>query len=263
MRRNHAALAALVLTGLPILAALGVRAELRPQDRRSDTAAMSQALQAMQADDMANPGMLAVLDGEAIWNTPAGTVGKACASCHGEAGASMRGVAARYPTWDAASGIPIDLTGRIEQCRLQHQGATAHPPESPAGLALEAYVAFQSRGQPITPSSDPHMAAVRARGQALFTRRMGQIDLACATCHDDHAGGRLAGTPIPQGHPVGYPVYRLEWQGLGTLRRRLRNCMTGIRAAPFADAASDLVALEAYLMERAAGLRVETPAVRP
>ena len=35
---------------------------------------------------------------------------------------------------------------------------------------------------------------------------------------------------IPQAHPTGYPIYRLEWQGLGSLQRRLRNCLVGMRA---------------------------------
>ena len=48
------------------------------------------------------------------------------------------------------------------------------------------------------------------------------------------AGRRLGGSPIPQAHPTGYPIYRLEWQGLGSLQRRLRDCMTGVRAEPFA-----------------------------
>ncbi len=41
------------------------------------------------------------------------------------------------------------------------------------------------------------------------------------------------------------------------------NCMAGVRAEPLPFGAPDAVALEAYLMERAAGLSIETPAVRP
>ena len=36
------------------------------------------------------------------------------------------------------------------------------------------------------------------------------------------AGQKLAAVTIPQGHPTGYPIYRLEWQTLGSLKRRLR-----------------------------------------
>jgi sulfur-oxidizing protein SoxA len=68
---------------------------------------------------------------------------------------------------------------------------------------------------------------------------------------------------IPQGHPTGYPLYRLEWQGLGSLQRRLRNCLVGIRAEPYPYGAPELVELELFLMWRARGMTIEAPAVRP
>jgi sulfur-oxidizing protein SoxA len=101
------------------------------------------------------------------------------------------------------------------------------------------------------------------QGAALFAQRMGQLDLSCAQCHDERAGQRLGGSVIPQGHATGYPIYRLEWQGMGSLQRRLRNCMTGVRAEPFAYGAPEMVALELYLAHRARGMVVEAPAVRP
>lgn len=64
-------------------------------------------------------------------------------------------------------------------------------------------------------------------------------------------------------HPTGHPLYRLEWQALGSLQRRLRGCMTGVRAEPFAYAASEYIAIELFLMNRGAGLAMETSAVRP
>ena len=82
-------------------------------------------------------------------------------------------------------------------------------------------------------------------------------------CHDARAGGRLGGSTIPEGHANGYPTYRLEWQDLGSLQRRLRNCMAGVRAEPFGFDSPEVVALEAWLQQRARGLRIETPAVRP
>ncbi len=71
------------------------------------------------------------------------------------------------------------------------------------------------------------------------------------------------GALIPQGHPNGYPLYRLQWQGMGTLERRLRNCTVGVRAQPWAAGDASWVALEAWLMQRAAGMPIESPAVRP
>ena len=62
---------------------------------------------------------------------------------------------------------------------------------------------------------------------------------------------------------MGYPVYRLEWQTMGSLQRRLRNCMNGVRAEPFAYGAQELIELELYLNGRTKGMSGETPGVRP
>jgi sulfur-oxidizing protein SoxA len=240
-----------------------VPAMAEPDPRRSGFDEMGPATQAMQRDDAANPGMLWVLDGEELWRRAAPGGGPSCAGCHGEAETSMRGVAARYPAFDAAEGRPIDLQGRVNLCRTARQKAPAFAAESRELLGLTALVAHQSRGLPIAPPDDPRLAPARERGRELFSRRVGQLDLSCAQCHDERAGGRLAGNPIPQAHPTAYPLYRLEWQSLGSLQRRLRNCLTGVRAEPYPYGAPEYVELELYLMSRAAGMRVETPGVRP
>src|SRR5258705_545716 len=141
---------ALFLVSLPAFAD-----EIPLADRKSGYEFMGRETRAMQDDDTANPGMLSVLDGEALWNRKAGTENKSCADCHQNATASMKGVAA------------------------------------------------------------------------------------------------------------GYPLYRLEWQSLGSLQRRLRNCIVGMRVEPYAFGAPEYVDLELYLMWRARGLKIETPAVRP
>jgi sulfur-oxidizing protein SoxA len=87
--------------------------------------------------------------------------------------------------------------------------------------------------------------------------------MSCAQCHDANWGRKLGGNPIPQAHPTGYPLYRLEWQSVGSLQRRLRNCLAGVRAEAPPYGAPDLVDLELYLMWRARGMPLETPAVRP
>ena len=100
-------------------------------------------------------------------------------------------------------------------------------------------------------------------GEALWKKKAGSADKACADCHDDNWDKRLAGSAITQGHPTGYPLYRLEWQSLGSLQRRLRSCITGIRAQAYEFGAPELVELELYLMSRAQGMPMESPAVRP
>jgi sulfur-oxidizing protein SoxA len=175
----------------------------------------------------------------------------------------MKGVAARYPAFDAGRGRPIDLEQRVNICRADRQQATPLPFEGKELLALTAYIGRQSRGMPIETGNDERIKPFIEAGRDLFNRRQGQLNLSCAQCHDDNWGQKLAGAPVPQGHATGYPLYRLEWQSLGSLQRRLRNCIVGMRAEPYAFGAPEYVDLELYLMWRARGMKVETPAVRP
>ena len=234
---------------------LAVSAGRAADQRKSGYETMSPALQAMQRDDATNPAMLWVQGGKALWTQ------WACAQCHGDAGKSMVGVASRYPAFDEALKRPVTLGQRIQQCRRRSGAELA--PESDELLSITAYIAFLSRGMPISPPQDARLQADRERGRALFERRIGQLNLSCAQCHDQRAGGKLAGALIPQGHPTGYPLYRLEWQGLGSLQRRLRNCVSGVRAETWAWDSPELVDLELYLMQRASGLAMDAPAVRP
>jgi L-cysteine S-thiosulfotransferase len=228
-------------------------------ERRSGYEFMGRETRAMQDDDATNPALFALMDGEALWNRKEAE--RSCASCHGDAAQTMKGVAARYPA--LAGGKPINLEQRINACRTEHQRAPAFAYESKELLALTAYVGRQSRGMPIAIEANAATRAHIEAGRALYERREGQLNLSCSQCHDDNWGRLLAGSPIPQGHATGYPIYRLEWQGMGSLERRLRNCMIGVRAEPYAYGSPEMVELELYLMWRARGMKLETPAVRP
>lgn len=238
-------------------------ADIPLNERRSGYDDLSRDTKAMQDDDTDNPATLSVLDGEALWAAGTGNATRACADCHGDARNSMKGVAARYPAFDVPRGRPVNLEQRINACRTERQQAKPFAYESSDLLALTAYVARQSRGEPIAPPDDPRLVPFRESGRALYFRRQGQFNLGCNHCHDDNWGKRLAGNLIPQAHPTGYPIYRLEWQSIGSLQRRLRNCMTGLRAQPYDFGAPENVDLELYLMWRARGMRIESPAVRP
>jgi sulfur-oxidizing protein SoxA len=256
--------ARLLVIGLALVfAASYAAAQVGADKRRSGYQDMGEALQKMQDDDTANPGMLFVQLGGQLWNRAAGAADKSCADCHGDAAVSMKGVAARYPAIPAGSDRPVDLEGRINLCRTEQQKADRLPPENRDLLALAVYVAHQSRDLQIAPPYDPRLDAFRREGAEIYRRRQGQLNLSCAICHDDNAGKKLAGIVIPEAHPTGYPIYRLEWQALGSLKRRLRNCLVGIRAEAWPLDAPEYVALELYLMQRARGLKLETPAVRP
>ena len=193
--------------------------------------------------------------GRELWS--AGS--KSCASCHGEP-EKLRGTAARYPGFD--QGL-LDLPGRIQRCRVRHQQLPAWAPEAEPLLALTALVAQQSQGLPLAPPRGPELDAAARRGQQLYMTRVGALNLSCTQCHDERPGQRLGGSLIPQGHVDDYPVYRLEWQSLGSLQRRLRGCLNGVRATVWNWDSAELMALEVYLARRSAGMPMQAPGVRP
>ena len=182
-------------------------------------------------------------------------------SGHGEA-SGMAGVAARYPAYDAKAQRLLNLEGRIQQCRTERQKAAPLAYESQPLLALTALVAHQSRGMPLGVAIDGPARPFFEAGRALYHEQQGQLDLSCAQCHEQSWGKRLRVERISQGHPNGFPAYRLEWQTMGSLHRRLRACYQGVRAEPPVGGSPELVNLELYLAWRAQGLPIETPAVR-
>jgi sulfur-oxidizing protein SoxA len=253
-----------ILVSLAILLPFHAPSQADPvgAERQSSYVLMSPDTKAMQDDPLLNPATFAVLDGQVLWQEIAGKKNQSCASCHGDATVSMKGIAASFPKVNTAGQL-LSLTGRINQCRTEQQSATPFAAESKPLLALSAFVATQSKGMPITVERTAVNEASLAAGQRLFNQRMGQLNLSCAQCHAERAGQKLAGNPIPQAHPTAYPIYRLEWQTVGSLERRLRNCLVGVRAEPFAFGSTELLELELFLAWRARAMLLESPGVRP
>jgi sulfur-oxidizing protein SoxA len=246
---------------LLLLAALAAQSE-QLQPLKSGVEFQGADVRALQADEFANPGMLWVTRGEALWAAKRGAADKACVSCHGDAARSMRGVSASYPKYSAALERVVSLDERINACVSGQQKAAPLAWESEDLLSLGAYVSRQSRGMPIAVSVDGPARELFERGRTLYFERQGQLHLACDQCHDRNWGRTLLAESISQGHPADWPAYRLEWQSLGSLQRRLRACFFGVRAAQPAFGSRDLLALELYLADRARGLAASAPGVR-
>ncbi|QWD78901.1 sulfur oxidation c-type cytochrome SoxA [Polynucleobacter sp. MWH-Svant-W18] len=244
-----------------LLLSVNARAVEIQAQKQSSYALMSPENQAMQDDPSLNPAMFWVAEGESLWQSKAGEKNIACSSCHGDAKKSMRGVAAQYPKM--IKDKLQTLEGQINQCRVGAQGASAFLYESKDLLSLTAYIAIQSKGMPIAVKETAQNQPDLKQGRRWFNERMGQLNLSCAQCHEERAGLKLGGSPIPQGHPNAYPIYRLEWQTLGSLQRRLRNCMSGVRAQQFDYGSPEMAQLELFLMWRARGMPLEAPGVRP
>ena len=75
-------------------------------------------------------------------------------------------------------------------------------------------------------------------------------------------GKQMRAGVMSPGNPTGFPIYRMSWQKMGTVDRRLRACYSGVQAVipPGVDPA--LRDLEPYRKERATGMPIEGPSIR-
>jgi sulfur-oxidizing protein SoxA len=231
--------------------------------RRSGYLYLGEQTRALQDDDFLNSGIFAVERGEEIWNAERAHPGPSCASCHGDAATSMRGVAARYPQYDSERGGIVNLELRINEWHSKYTEAAPLPYESEDLLALTAYVTFQSRGVPMKVDVSGEAQTFFEKGRAFYFRRRGQLDLACSQCHDDLAGQRLRADPISQGQINGFPFYRLRWRSMGSRHRMFGWCNLAVRAEPYELGSEEYLNLELYVAWRGRGLPMEAPAVRP
>lgn len=218
-------------------------------------------VQSLQTDEFANPGNIALDNGIKSWSKPEGKSNKSCQSCHGEL-VKMKGVSIRYPAIDKATGKLFNLEDRIRNCRVKNQKAAELTFESDELVAMTLAVTSTSRGLPLQAQIDGAAKSHFENGQRLFMTRQGQMNLACTNCHDQHYGQKLFTDPLSQGQANGYPLYRIDWQRVASLERRLRFCYTGVKAEIPPWGHIDMRDISLYLMWRGQGLSVEAPAVR-
>ncbi len=218
---------------------------------------------ALETDSFTNPGMLDVEEGEQIWNTVEGSAGKSCASCHGDAAESMKGIGAHYPKWDAEANRPINIELQINKCREKNMGAEPYAFDKGGQKPLTAYIKHQSLGEPVSLDlSQGELQSWWDKGKELYYTRTGQLNLSCASCHEVNMGKMIRADHLSQGQVNGFPVYRLKQAGLVSLHNRFRGCIRDTRASFPKAFSDDLMALEVYVTWRGTGLSVETPAVR-
>ncbi|MEM1302465.1 MAG: sulfur oxidation c-type cytochrome SoxA [Pseudomonadota bacterium] len=214
--------------------------------------------QALEMDDFDNPGMVFVDQGIELFEQVDGTAAKSCASCH-EA-EEFAGLRAKMPM--VKDGQLVSMEDLVNGCRTERMGAEPWKWSSTQMTGVTALIGLQSRGMPVNVSIDGDAARYWEKGKELYYTRVGQLDMACANCHENYYGTMIRADHLSQGQINGFPTYRLKNARLNSSHGRFKGCMKNIRATPFKEGGDEFKALELYLASRGNGLSVETPSVR-
>jgi L-cysteine S-thiosulfotransferase len=235
-------------------------------EKKSGYVYMTSQTRDMQDDDFGNPAFVWVDTGEALWNKVDGTEGKSCATCHKSASKSMKGAANTFPRYDAKTKKMIAMQAYLNRHLGETMGAKPWKWESEKMLAMAIYIKLQSRGTPvksiINNQNRATLAPFLAKGKKFFEQRRGLLDMSCKHCHEDNPGNMARSNVLSMAMPNGFPTYRLKWQKPGSIHRRFSGCNKNVRAKPYKRGSEEYTNLEFYLMQRSAGLKWETPAVR-
>ena len=171
----------------------------------------------------------------------------------------MKGVAAHFPKWDPHTNRPVDIELQINQCLENRMGAKPYKPNSEQQINLTAYVKHQSLGVPVKLDlSKGDMKSWWDRGKKLYYTRIGQLDFACASCHEKNAGNHIRADHLSQGQVNGFPLYRLK-NGMTSVQAPLPRLHRERAQRPRRQFSDELMALETYVTWRGTGLSVETP----
>jgi len=231
-------------------------------DKRTGYVFLTPDTRDIQDDDFSNPAFVWVETGEELWSKVDGKTGKSCASCHGAAAKSMKGVSTGYPKYASEVKKLMALQHRINWERMNRMQAKPWKWESSEMLGMTAYIKLQSRGMPINAKIDGPAKPFYEKGKKFYNQRRGMLDMACANCHLGYPATMIRSNLLSQGMANGFPTFRLKWQKLGSLHRRFTGCNKQVRAKPYKRGSEEYTNLELFLMDRAKGLPSEAPSVR-
>ena len=236
--------------------------------RTSGFVYLSPQLQVLQNDPQRNPAVLWQERGQALWQGQ-------CMACHGQINQMQRS-AASFPRLSADGKKIHNLEDQIAVCALRRAAQAAPNAQAKTAVGLEedilslsAALHLVAKDQPIAVSNTGLTADQSAQwqerlknGQLLYETRVGKMNLACMHCHDQKVGAQMRADTISQGHPTGFPIYRMSWQTMGTLERRLRACYSGVQAPLPELGSAQLRDLELFMKVRANGMPLDGPSIR-
>jgi sulfur-oxidizing protein SoxA len=215
-----------------------------------------------EAIDDFPPYDFAIERGKQMFATPFKN-GKNYGDCFSDNGIGIR---QNYPYFDAKTGEVITLELALNRCR-ETNGEAPYSYVKDEMASLTAYMAFTSRGKlfDIEIPNDPRALAAYRNGEEYFYTRRGQLNFSCASCHVQNPGNHIRTEVLAPalGIIAGMPIYRSEWNGMGTMSRRLVTCNSQVRGVPLNPQDEDYRDVEYYLTFMANGLPVSGPAARP
>jgi sulfur-oxidizing protein SoxA len=268
----------LLLAGL--VAVVGLSAMAIAQDAETEKA-IEKYRQMLRDDPWSNPGLLDADRGEDLWKAPRGPKKVSLERCDlGKGPGVVDGAFAELPRYFADADKVMDLETRLLWCMEKLQGfnraalvKNPHPgggqPVKELG-AIATYVASKSHDMKFAAKLvHPRERETVALGEALFMRRSGPFDFACATCHAE-AGRRirLQGLPFlsnPEAarKVVGeWPAYRVSTTHVMTMQHRLYDCYWQMRMPRLEMGSEASVALVAYLVHTAQGGEIAAPGLK-
>jgi L-cysteine S-thiosulfotransferase len=189
--------------------------------------------------------------------------GKTYGDCFANKGIGVR---QDYPYFDEKTGEVITLELALNRCR-EANGEQPYSYVKDEMASLTAYMAFTSRGKPfdIKIPDDPRARAAYQKGEAYFYTRRGQLNFSCASCHVQNPGNHIRTEMLAPALGIlnAMPIYRSEWNGMGTISRRFVTCNSQVRGVPLEPQDENFRDVEYYLSYMANGLPISGPGARP
>ena len=208
------------------------------------------------------PYEFAVEQGASLWQERFSD-GKSYTDCFKS---DKNGVRQNYPKFDRRTGQVITLAKAINLCRKKH-GLETLAFGGEKILALSAFMAFESRGEPFDisiPDDDPRALAAYEEGKRFYYTKRGQLNFSCADCHVVSVGQYVRADRLSAslGHPTHFPVYRSKFGSMLSLHQRFAGCIRDVRAKPFELQSPEYSSLEYFLTYMSNGLEANGPGAR-
>jgi sulfur-oxidizing protein SoxA len=168
--------------------------------------------------------------------------------------------------FDEAKQEVVTLSSAINEC-LTANG------EKPWGMKkgdmakLEAYIANATKEAEKKVNIKIESQAAQdayERGKEFYYTQRGYLKLSCANCHVQGAAQRVRNESLSQllGHTTHFPVYRLKWQDLGTLERRMEGCVKDQGQNPPSPNSKEMKELLYFMAYMSNGMQVDGPDIR-